>query len=61
MAQLRQWFKQELTLLQKTADADLLLVTSLSQTDELSPEHLFLAPVWFTALTDTPVPLLDLI
>ena len=60
MVQLRQWFKQELTLLQKTADADLLLVTSLSQTDELSPQRLFLAPVWFTALTDIPVPLLDL-
>ncbi len=58
--QLRQWTKQELSLLQTIADADLLLFTSLPPTDDLDPEWLFLSPVWLTPLTNTPVPLLDL-
>jgi hypothetical protein len=58
--QLRQWTKQELLLLQKILDADLLLFTSLPPTGDLDPEWLFLSPVWTTPLTNTPVPLLDL-
>jgi hypothetical protein len=58
--QLRQWTRQELSVLQKISDADLLLFTSLPQTYDLDPEWLFLSPVWTTPLTNTPVPLLDL-
>ncbi len=58
--QLRQWTKQELSVLGKISDADLLLFTSLPPTGDLDPEWLFLSPVWLTPLTNTPVPLLDL-
>jgi hypothetical protein len=58
--QLRQWTKQELSLLQKISDADLFLFTSLPPTSDLDPEWLFLSPIWTTPLTNTPVPLLDL-
>jgi hypothetical protein len=58
--QMRQWTRQELSVLQKISDADLLLFTSLPQTYDLDPEWLFLSPVWTTPLTNTPVPLLDL-
>jgi hypothetical protein len=58
--QLRSWIKQELTSLKKTADADLLLTTSLPATGALDPTDLFLSPLWQSSLTDTAVPLLDL-
>ena len=58
--QLRLWTRQELSLLEKISDADLLLFTSLPPTSDLDPEWFFLSPVWTTPLTNTPVPLLDL-
>ncbi len=58
--QMRQWTKQELSLLGKISDADLLLFTSLPPTGDLDPEWLFLSPIWTTPLTNTPLPLLDL-